>query len=295
MESSRKLRLKGAAAGAAALLLAGAVHGGGPGAADGTVAAVKARGKLVMLCFPHQENPFIRVQTEVDLEHYEGIDYEVMAGFARALGVALEVRPVKPSFAALVPALLSGQGDVIASSFSITPERRRQVDFSRRYFAVHAVVVAPVASGLRSPADLAGKTAATVRGSSQEERIKALRPGKIHYVEFTRWNYDALDEKAADFTVLDDTSTVRLLRFYPQLAVAFQLPGEEAYGYAVKPGSDLRAALDAYLAEIQANGRLDGIVRRYLAPATPADPANPPNPPRPPAPSAGGFDSRTAL
>jgi ABC-type amino acid transport substrate-binding protein len=240
----------------------------------GSLAAVKARGKLVMLCFPHQENPFIRVKTEIDLNHYEGIDVEVMEGFARSLGAALEVRQVKPSFAALVPALLSGQGDVIASSFSITPERRSKVEFSRPYFTVHTVVVAPAASGLRSPADLAGKTAATVRGSSQEERIKALRPGRIHYVEFTRWNYDALDEKAADFTVLDDTSTLRLLRFYPHLKVAFELPGADPYGYAVKPGSDLRAALDLYLAEIQANGRLDAIVHRYLA-ANAAPPAPP--------------------
>jgi ABC-type amino acid transport substrate-binding protein len=282
MVSSRTLLLAGAAAVVGAILGAAAPAAASPAGASsssvsgsGSLAAVKARGKLVMLCFPHQENPFIRVKTEIDLNHYEGIDLEVMEGFARSLGAALEVHQVKPSFAALVPALLAGQGDVIASSFSITPERRSRVEFSRPYFAVHTVVVAPAGSGLRSPADLAGKTAATVRGSSQEERIKALRPGKIHYVEFTRWNYDALDEKAADFTVLDDTSTLRLLRFYPHLKIAFQLPGADSYGYAVKPGSDLRDALDLYLAEIQANGRLDAIVHRYLAPNDAAPPAPP--------------------
>ncbi len=232
-----------------------------------SVAEVKARGKLVMLCFPHQENPFIRVKTEIDLQHYEGIDYEVMAGFARSLGVPLEVRPVKPSFAALVPELLAGKGDVIASSFSITPERRAKVEFSTPYFAVHPVVVVRADSAARTPADLAGKTAATVRGSSLEERTRALKPGKIDYVDFTRWNYDALDDKEADFTVLDETSTWRLLRFYPALTVAFQLPGIDTYAYAVAPGGDLRAALDRYLDQLRKNGRLAEIVRRFVGDA----------------------------
>jgi ABC-type amino acid transport substrate-binding protein len=245
---------------------------GAGAAAHSSVAAVKARGKLVMLCFPHQESPFIRVDVELGLDHYDGIDFEIMDGFARSLGVALEVRPVKPSFATLVPALLAGDGDVIASSFSITPERRQKVDFSRPYFTVHAVVLVRKDSTARSPADLAGKTAATVPGSSLEERIKQLHPGRIHYVDFTRWNYDALSEKEADFTVLDDTSTMRLLPLYRDLKLAFPLPGVDDYGYAVAPKSDLRQAIDRYLDDLQRTGRLDKILQFYLGPTTGTNP-----------------------
>jgi arginine/lysine/histidine transporter system substrate-binding protein len=230
------------------------------------VAAVKARGKLIMLCFPHQESPFIRVDVEIGIDQYDGIDYEIMTGFARSLGVTLEVHPVKPSFATLVPALLAGEGDVIASSFSITPERREKVDFSRPYFAVHTVVLVRKDSHLASPADLAGKTAATVAGSSLEERIKELHPGRIHHVDFTRWNYDALSEQQADFTVLDDTSTLRLLPLYRDLKVAFQLPGVDDYAFAVAPGSDLREALDRFLDDLRRSGRLDKIIQFYLGP-----------------------------
>lgn len=230
------------------------------------LAAVKARGKLIMLCFPHQESPFIRVDVEIGIDQYDGIDYEIMTGFARSLGVTLEVHPVKPSFATLVPALLAGEGDVIASSFSITPERRQKVDFSRPYFAVHTVVLERKDSHLASPADLAGKTAATVAGSSLEERIKELHPGRIHHVDFTRWNYDALSEQQADFTVLDDTSTLRLLPLYRDLKVAFQLPGVDDYAFAVAPGSDLREPLDRFLDDLRRSGRLDKIIQFYLGP-----------------------------
>jgi polar amino acid transport system substrate-binding protein len=239
------------------------------------LAAVKARGKLIMLCFPHQESPFIRVDVEIGIDQYDGIDYEIMTGFARSLGVTLEVHPVKPSFATLVPALLAGEGDVIASSFSITPERRQKVDFSRPYYAVHTVVLVRKDSHLASPADLAGKTAATVAGSSLEERIKELHPGRIHHVDFTRWNYDALSEQQADFTVLDDTSTLRLLPLYRDLKVAFQLPGVDDYAYAVAPGSDLREALDRFLDDLRRSGRLDKIIQFYLGPPATGAPSAP--------------------
>ncbi|MEA2692024.1 MAG: polar amino acid transport system substrate-binding protein [Acidobacteriota bacterium] len=229
-----------------------------------SLADVKARGKLVVLSFPHQESPFIRVQTEVDLDHYDGIDYEVLSGFAKSLGVALQIHPVKPSFAELVPALLRGEGDVVASSFSITPERKAKVDFTEPYFAVRTVVVVPKGSPIHAVADLAGKTGSTVRGSSLEERMKKLPDVRFHYVDFTRWNYDALMEKEADFSLLDETSPWRLLPSYPDLQVAFALPDKDLYGFAVVPKSDLRQALDAYIAKIKKNGKLDGIVKKYL-------------------------------
>jgi ABC-type amino acid transport substrate-binding protein len=245
--------------GLVSLLLLSAVSAGA-----GSLAAVKARGKLVMLAFPHQESAFIRVKVEVDLQHYDGIDYEILEGFAQSLGVALEVHPVKPSFSDLVPALLRGDGDVIGSSFSITPERQAKVDFSAPYFAGRIVVVVPKDSPIHGEADLTGKTGATVRGSSLEERMKKLPGVRFHYVDFTRWNYDALMEKAADFTLVDESSAWRVLPAYPRLRMAFALPGKDLYGFAVAPKSDLRPALDAYLNTIKANGRLDQIVKRYL-------------------------------
>jgi polar amino acid transport system substrate-binding protein len=244
------------------LLAAFALFADTAGAAS--VAEVKARGKLVMLSFPDMESAFIRVDVDRGLGHFTGIDYDVLSGFARSLGVSLEVRPVKPAFADLVPALLRGEGDVVASSFSITPERRAKVDFSEPYFGVRMVVVVPKDSPIHAIADLAGRTGSAVRGSSLEGMIKNLGEVKLHYVDFMRWNYDALMAKEADFSVLEEPFVWRLIGSYPDLKVAFALPGKDVFGFAVAPKSDLHAALDAYLAKIKGNGQLDGIVRKYL-------------------------------
>lgn len=228
------------------------------------LADVKARGKLIMLCFPHQKNLFIRTEVEVGLDHYEGIDYELMKGFAEFLGVELEVHPVKPSFESLIPELLKGRGDVIASSFSITEERKKQVDFSDPYYQVRTVVVVQTNSKITSMTDLEGKVASTVPGSSQEERMKSIQGIRFHHVDFTRWNYDVVSDGEADFTVVDETSALDVLSLYPDLKVAFALPGSDVYGYAVMPGSDLAQSLNQYLNKMKSSNQLEKIVQKYM-------------------------------
>ena len=226
---------------------------------------IKKRGKLIMLCFPHQESIFIRTKTEVGLGHYDGIDYDLMKGFAEYLGVSLEVLPVKPSFAELIPALLEGKGDIIASSFSITPERKEKVDFSNPYFELRVAVLVGKTSNINSVDDLIGKVGSTVKGSSQEEIMKNIEGIKrIHHVTFTRWNYDAVSEKKADFTLVDEPSTWKVLPEYPELKVAFILPSEDKYGFAVTPGSDLREHLNRYIDEIKRSGKLEKIIQQYM-------------------------------
>jgi polar amino acid transport system substrate-binding protein len=236
-----------------------------PDAAAAPLKDVRSRGKLVVLSFPHQESGFIRVDVDRGIDFYQGVDFDLMQDFACSLGVTLEVRAVKPSFGALIPSLLAGEGDVIASSFTITPERRSKLIFSDPYFAINTVVVARKGRTFAGPADLEGKKASVVMGSSLHEMVKSLSEAPPHLVEFTRWNYDAVSEGVADFTVLDEPGTWHLLPLYPDLAVAFTLPGVNHYGFALAPGSeDLRDALNAFLAGVKANGELEAIVRRHL-------------------------------
>ena len=253
------------------VLLLGVVAGPGapPAAAaeaGSAAAGVRSRGVLRMLSFPDQESAFLRVQVELGLGHYEGIDYELMKGFAESLGVRLEVVPARTSFGDLLPMLLAGEGDVVGSSLSITAERRRKVDFSTPYFVLRTVVVARRGSPLAKPADLAGKVAVTVPGSSHHEILKTVPGLSFHFVDFVRWNLDTLVEGKADFTVLDEPQALAMLPLYPDFEVVFELPEVDSYGYAVAPGSDLRRHLDRYLEEMRSSGRLDEVIRRYLGP-----------------------------
>lgn len=69
-----------------------------------------------------------------------GFDYELAQMVARELGLRLEM-VVAPSRDDLVPWLLDGRADVIAASFTKTPERAARIDFTRPYLWVDELVV----------------------------------------------------------------------------------------------------------------------------------------------------------
>ena len=97
------------------LVVLAALAAAAPAAAR-NVAEIKASGELVMLSYLGANESFLRA---LPGGGYEGLDYELVAGFARTLGVRLRV-VAKPRFIELIPALLAGEGDLIASTMSIT-------------------------------------------------------------------------------------------------------------------------------------------------------------------------------
>lgn len=237
------------------------------------VSASRERGKLVMLAFPHQLSTFVRTNLELGpmpkfgpSNHFVGIDVEIMEGFAEYLGVELWVRRVsEPSYAALIPDLLAGQGDLIASSLSITEERKRQVDFSDPYYLNYSVVVTPVGSSIESVADLRGKPVAVLPGSSHDELLRRMGVTRDWFVNvsFRAECYFTVDEGQADYTVVDANSAKHVLPTMRGLKVAFRLPDDDYYGFAVPPGSNLLEPLNRYLESIRKSGRLAEIIKRH--------------------------------
>ncbi len=243
-----------------------------PGASD--LAEIRRSGKLTMLCWPHQESSFVRRMVAEygaeGLRRYTGIDVEILLGFAESLGVVLDIQPMRNSFAELIPALLAGEGQLIGSSLTITEGRSRKVDFSVSYHGVKKVVVTRRDQPLETVADFAGRTAAVVAGSSHEEHLLALGVNDLRllHTQFTLENYTAVEEGAADFTVVDSDSAARVLEGDPELASALiagmVFPRQDDYGFAVAPGSDLLQPLDAYIEQLRQSGELARIKARFL-------------------------------
>ena len=241
-----------------------------PLAAQSDLQEVKKKGKLVMLCFPQQGSPFVHAMVEElgekGLNVFGGSDVVLMRRFAAELGVEFEVKPVRPAIADMIPALLRHEGDLVANALGITEKRRKYVDFSVPYISAKEGLVVRKDSGIRGIADLKGKVASTMSGSSHEDVL--LRLGiedlKVHYVDFSSENYQAVLEKKADFAILDAESASTAIRdvfeLKEHLTVAEILPEQAHYGIAVRPGSDLLPLLDAYLERLKASGELQKIL-----------------------------------
>lgn len=239
---------------------------------------IVASGELTILTFPRQESVFSRTNLKQGrpmprlgtADDFEGIDIELMAAFADHLGVELKIRPVsEPRYGALIPDLQAGRGDLIASSMSITDERREVVNFSRPYFEVFPVVITRADFELGPEDDLSALVGVVTAGSSSELRLRRMgaEPGTLVRVDFAVECYSKLLEGDADYMLADSLGALAYLEKERGLKIAYRLDERDQYAFVVrKDQPKLLAALDQFLDEAVSNGALDQILDRNRGP-----------------------------
>jgi membrane-bound lytic murein transglycosylase MltF len=182
----------------------------------------------------------------------------------------------------LIPALNEGLGDIAAAQLTVTPERQRQVEFSRPF--VHGVaeilVTGPAAPTVASLDDLAGQDvfvratssyAESLRARSGELKARGLEPIGIVPAEEALEDGDILEMVSAGLvpmTVVDDftaqlwSGVLGDLRLHPQIAL--RQGGEIAWAFR-KGSPKLRSALDVFV-KGHAQGTKAGniVINKYL-------------------------------
>jgi len=255
----------------------------------GDLADIKAKGKLVMLTFPSVEDPFVAVDVEAmrtaglklgdmkDPEAFHGIDVELVKGFAQSLGVQLEMRPQTGGYGELLPALLGGQGDLVASRLTITPKRQEAADFSTPYFSQWAVAAVRPGSKLATVEDLKGKRVAVMKGSSHFEFLSGMNLNpEIRLTGFNMESYTAVLEGQTDYALMDSQAAVGepVSAVFTDLRVGVRVHRSDQ-GVMVRKGSDLKASLDAYIDGLRRSGELDKLLAKYGQGPGGAKPAGP--------------------
>lgn len=112
----------------------------------------------------------------------QGSDYETASAIAKDLGVELQI--VEVTGPNRIPFLMTKKADIVVSSFSITPERQKVIQFSKPYGALDFVVSAPKSANIKSLNDLVGKRVAVVRGNIQDTRLTPIAPKGATIVRF---------------------------------------------------------------------------------------------------------------
>lgn len=255
-------------------------------ASAGDLADVKARGRLIMLTFPAVEDPFVAVNVEAmraaglkladmkDPEHFSGVDVDLIKGFARSLGVSLEMSPQTGGYGELLPALLAKKGDVVASRLTVTPKRQEAADFSAPYFSQWAVAAVKPDSKLKTVEDLKGKRVAVMKGSSQWEFLNAMNLNpEIRLTGFNMESYTAVLEGQSDYALMDSRAAVGepVSAQFSELRVGVRVHRSDQ-GVMMRKGSDLKAALDTYIEGLRTSGELERILKKYGMGSAPANP-----------------------
>lgn len=222
----------------------------------------------------------IRVGMLVDFPPYglmneqnqpDGYDADVAKLLAKDMGLKLQLVPVTgPN---RIPYLLSGQIDVLVASLGITPERAKSVDFSEPYAAITIGVYGKNDETVAKPEDLAGKTIAVARASTQDTAVTKVAPPKatIRRFDSDAAALQALISGQVPLIGCSNVCFVTIQKLAPgKYNKKFEL-SSQVQGIAVKPGEQkLLARINQFIDKVKAGGELDKINEKWLGEPMPA-------------------------
>ena len=246
------------------LLVAGLVScllGVTPAAAKDGLAAIKEAGKIrVALEFGRPPWGY-----KDDALKPTGSDYETAVLLAKDLGVALEI--VEVTGPNRVPFLVSNRADVVISTFSITPERQKVIDFSVPYASAVQFVAAPKSLEIKSQDDLGGKRVGVTRGTTGDTVLSKLAVPGIEIVRFDdeSTNMTAFASGQVDIVVQEPAviSRVALQNPAKEIEKKFVIAEFDVGIGLSKNDEPLKAYLDNWVRTNLKNGELNRIYEKF--------------------------------
>ena len=151
-------------------------------------------------------------------------------------------------------------------TFSITCERKQNIDFSTTYFYANQRILARKGSGIDSAADLSGKRVCSVSGTTSLKRVFDLNP-RPTLIGVTSWTDCLLmmQQGQVDAISTDDVVLKGLARQDPNVDVVGDSLGIEPYGVGVKKGNDdLVRFVNGALEDIRADGTWERLYDTWL-------------------------------
>ncbi len=194
-----------------------------------------------------------------------GSDYETAALLANDLGVELEI--VEVTGPNRVPFLVGNRADVVISTFSITPERQKVVDFSVPYASAVQYVAAPKKVELRDKNDLDGKRVGVTRGTTGDTVLSKLDVPGIEVVRFDdeSTNMTAFASGQVDIVVQEPSVISRVAELNPSKQIEQKfIIAEFDVGIGMrKNDAALENFVNGWVKAKLADGKLNAIYKRF--------------------------------
>jgi polar amino acid transport system substrate-binding protein len=203
----------------------------------------------------------------------DGYDADVARLLAKDWGVKVNLVPVTgPN---RIPFLLTNKVDVLVASLAITPERAKQVAFSKPYAAASIVLYGSKKANIKAAADLKPLKVGVARASTQDIALTAAAP---QGTEIRRFDDDASAMQALMSGQVDaiGCSTTVAAQIDKRTSGAFEskfVLRQQVMGIAMRPGqAELEKALNDFVEKNKANGELNKLYRKWLETDFPAMP-----------------------
>ena len=228
--------------------------------AESTASVAESKGTLTMgtnATFPPYE--FVDDNGEV-----AGIDAEIAKAIADKLGMTLEIKDME--FDSLIPAVQGGSIDIVLAGMTVTVERKESVNFTDSYATGTQVIIVKEDSAIASVDDLGGKTIGVQSGTTGDayctddygqDHVKQFSSGALAVA--------ALVNGQVDCVVIDNEPAKNFVAANTGLKILGTEYVTEDYAAAIaKTNTDLLDKVNGAIAELKADGTIDGIIAKYI-------------------------------
>ncbi|WOH38572.1 transporter substrate-binding domain-containing protein [Thalassotalea fonticola] len=187
------------------------------------------------------------------------LDKDYLEKFAQDNNLSIEY-VYKDDFADLIPALVKGEGDIIASNLTINTMRKRQIDFTLPIVeTTEYLIMASNAKGLANAKDLDNRKVAVQPGTSYA--FTAIGLAKVYknleIIEIPKHlSHDEIFDKVAigeyDLTIVDSNIIDSTLEYRQDIKLSLQANSAKEMAWAVNKHSKLlKTALNNFLVQQQ--------------------------------------------
>lgn len=195
----------------------------------------------------------------------DGYDADVARLLGKDWGVKVNLVPVTgPN---RIPYLLTGKVDLLIASLAITPERAKQVQFSKPYSAASIVLLAPKKDAIKGPADIKSLRIGVARASTQDIALTQVAPKGT---EIRRFDDDASAMQAlisGQVDAIGCATTVAAVinkrepgKYEPKFVLK-----QQDMAVALRPGqTELLKAVNEFVEKNTKNGELNKLYHKWL-------------------------------
>ena len=169
------------------------------------------------------------------------------------------------SFDGLLPALDSGQIDMVAAGMTVTPDRAKNALFSEPYYSASQRIIVKKGSPIRNKHQLSGRKIGVQLGTTGDTLASKISGASVTQFQTAPSVLQELSAGKIEAVILDDAPAKRYGAGFSNLEI---LPGalsDESYAIAIKKDNkDLLEKVNKEITKMKQDGRYDKLIRKYF-------------------------------
>lgn len=192
-----------------------------------------------------------------------GFDVDIAKEVAKSLGKDLKVEDT--AFDGLLPALESGQVDMVVAGMTKTPEREKNVLFSVPYYSAAQKIVVRKDSLIKNKYELSGNRIGVQLGTTSDTISSKIKGVNVIKLQSMPSVLQDLSSGKIDAAVLDEAPANQYVQGFSNLEILSDSLSDEDYAIAIKKNnSELKNKVNKVIDEMKKDGRYQNLLDKYF-------------------------------